>query len=88
MVEISKSEDEVLLKGVELIYEKLKSTLVLGYHNLSIPKRSPYHEYTVGLNNLGFGKFKIFRLDYVHAYQNGWQADGFVFGLKILNLFE
>lgn len=28
MVEISKSEDEVLLKGVELIHEKLKSTLV------------------------------------------------------------
>ncbi|MEC4003961.1 nucleotide exchange factor GrpE [Flavobacterium sp. SUN052] len=28
MVEISKSDDEVLLKGVELIYEKLKSTLV------------------------------------------------------------
>jgi molecular chaperone GrpE len=28
LVEISKSEDELLLKGVELIYEKLKSTLV------------------------------------------------------------
>ena len=28
MIEISKSEDEVLLKGVELIYEKLKSTLI------------------------------------------------------------
>jgi molecular chaperone GrpE len=28
MVEISKSDDEVLLKGVELIHEKLKSTLV------------------------------------------------------------
>lgn len=28
MVEISKSEDQVLLKGVELIYEKLKSTLI------------------------------------------------------------
>lgn len=28
MVQISKSEDEVLLKGVELIHEKLKSTLV------------------------------------------------------------
>lgn len=28
MVEISKSNDEVLLKGVELIHEKLKSTLV------------------------------------------------------------
>ncbi|MFZ4671185.1 MAG: nucleotide exchange factor GrpE [Flavobacterium sp.] len=28
MIQISKSEDEVLLKGVELIYEKLKSTLI------------------------------------------------------------
>jgi len=28
MIEISKTEDENLLKGVELIYEKLKSTLV------------------------------------------------------------
>ena len=28
MIEISKSEDEVLLKGVELIHEKLKNTLV------------------------------------------------------------
>lgn len=28
MVEISKSEDELLLKGVELIYEKLKNTLM------------------------------------------------------------
>ena len=28
IVEISKSDDEVLLKGVELIHEKLKSTLV------------------------------------------------------------
>lgn len=28
MVEISKSDDEVLLKGVQLIHEKLKSTLV------------------------------------------------------------
>ena len=28
MVQISKTEDELLLKGVELIHEKLKSTLV------------------------------------------------------------
>lgn len=70
------------------LLNKLKSTLVLGYHNLSVPKRSPYHEYTVGLNNLGFGKFKIFRLDYIHSYQNGHQEDGVVFGLKVLNILE
>jgi len=28
MLEISKSDDDVLLKGVELIHEKLKSTLI------------------------------------------------------------
>lgn len=70
------------------LLNKLKSTLVLGYHNLSVPKRSPYHEYTVGLNNLGFGKFKIFRVDYIHSYQNGHQEDGVIFGLKILNILE
>ncbi len=66
----------------------LHSTLVVGYHNLSIPKRSPYHEYTVGLDQLGFGKFKIFRLDYIHSYQSGHQEDGVIFGLKILDAFN
>ncbi len=60
----------------------LKATLTLGFHQLSVPKTTPYFEYTVGLDNLGFGKFKIFRLDYSRAYQNGFQAQGFVFGLK------
>ncbi len=70
------------------LLKKLQSTLVLGYHNLSIPRRSPYHEYTVGLDNLGFGKLKVFRIDYVHSYQNGTQGNGVVFGLKILNFLE
>lgn len=70
------------------LLKKLKSTLVVGYHLLAVPERNPYHEYSIGLNNLGFGKFKIFRLDYVHAYQSGWQADGLIFGLKILDFLE
>ena len=88
-VEIHAEHDDsgYIMNKIPLL-KKLKSTLVLGYHNLSIPDRSPYHEYSVGLNNLGFGKFKVFRLDYVHAYQNGWQADGFIFGLKILDFLE
>ncbi|MBL0014108.1 MAG: carboxypeptidase-like regulatory domain-containing protein [Flavobacterium sp.] len=88
-VEIHAEHDDsgYIMNKIPLL-KKLKSTLVLGYHNLSVPKRSPYHEYSVGLNNLGFGKFKVFRLDYVHAYQSGWQADGFVFGLKILDFLQ
>ncbi|GEP52089.1 membrane protein [Flavobacterium noncentrifugens] len=70
------------------LLNKLKSTLVLGYHNLSVPDRSPYNEFSVGLNNLGFGKFKFFRLDYVHSYQYQNHSDGVVFGLKLLNVLD
>ena len=66
----------------------LKSTMNLGFHSLAIPNRKPYSEFTVGLDNLGFGKFKMFRLDYVHSYQGGVQQNGVVLGLKILNVLD
>ena len=70
------------------LLNKLKSTLILGFHNLAIPDRKPYSEISIGLDNLGFGKFKLFRFDYVRSYQNGYQGDGVVFGLKILNALD
>lgn len=70
------------------LLNKLQSQLVLGFHNLSIPERKPYQEISVGLDNLGFGKFRLFRLDYVRSYQNGYQGDGILFGLKFLNVLE
>ena len=70
------------------LLNKLKSTLILGAHALSTPNNKPYTEVTVGLDNLGFGKFKLFRVDYVRSYQNGYKGDGVVFGLKFLNILE
>ncbi|WP_396167655.1 DUF5686 and carboxypeptidase regulatory-like domain-containing protein [Flavobacterium sp.] len=70
------------------LLNKLNSTLVLGFHALATPDIKPYSEFTVGLDNLGFGKLKVFRLDYVHSNQNGVQENGVVFGLKILNVLE
>ncbi|MFB9077143.1 DUF5686 and carboxypeptidase regulatory-like domain-containing protein [Flavobacterium procerum] len=66
----------------------LKSTMNIGFHALALPDRNPYSEFTVGLDNLGFGKFKIFRVDYVHSYQSGIQQNGVVFGVKILNVLD
>jgi len=63
----------------------LHSQLVLGIHNLAIPERKPYQEFSIGLDNLGFGKLKLFRIDYVRSYQGGYQGDGVIFGLKFLN---
>jgi hypothetical protein len=70
------------------LLKKLKSTLVLGFHNLAIPDRKPYNEVSVGLDNLGFGKFRVFRFDYVRSYQGGYIQDGVVFGLKFLNILN
>jgi Family of unknown function (DUF5686)/CarboxypepD_reg-like domain len=70
------------------LLNKLGSQLVLGFHNLSVPDRKPYQEFTIGLDNLGFGKFKMFRVDYVRSYQNGYQGDAVIFGLKFLNIVE
>jgi hypothetical protein len=66
----------------------LQSQLVLGFHNLAIPDRKPYQEFSVGLDNLGFGKYRLFRVDYVRSYQGGYQGDGVIFGLKFLNVLE
>lgn len=66
----------------------LKSTMNIGFHALAIPDKKPYSEFTIGLDNLGFGKFKLFRIDYVHSYQGGIQQNGVVFGLKILNALD
>ena len=68
------------------LLNKLKTNLVLGFHALAVPMRAPYSEFSVGLDNLGFGKFKFLRLDYVRSIQNGIGTNGLVFGLKLLDI--
>lgn len=80
--------DKVFLMNKIPLLNKLRTTLVLGYHNLCVPDRSPYHEFSVGLDNLGIGKFRLMRIDYFRSYQHGFVGDGVIFGLKFLNLFE
>ena len=81
------NDEGYILNKIPLL-NHLKSTLVLGFHTLSVPKTKPYSEFTIGLDNLGFGKFKLFRIDYIQSFQNGYKGDGVVFGLKILNVLE
>lgn len=84
---IEHNDQGFIMNKIPLL-NKLQSQLVLGFHNLAIPNRVPYQEYTIGLDNLGFGKAKLFRLDYVRSYQNGYQGDAIIFGLKFLNVLE
>lgn len=84
----SEYNDKGFLMNKIPLLNLLKSTLIVGFHELAVPERKPYTEISFGLDNLGFGKFKIFRLDYVHSNQNGIQGNGVIFGLKMLNALD
>jgi hypothetical protein len=60
----------------------LQWNLIVGYNGIATPESKPYHEFTAGFDNIGFGKFRLFRVDYVRAYQGGFLTDGVMFGLK------
>ena len=64
------------------LLNKLQWNLVGGFHQINVPNTKPYQEFSVGFDNIGFGKFRFLRIDYVRAYQNGFQGDGIMFGLQ------
>ncbi|PKA84608.1 carboxypeptidase-like protein [Ulvibacter sp. MAR_2010_11] len=67
---------------------QLNFNLVAGAHLLSIENNKPYTEFSIGIDNLGIGKYRLLRLDYVRSYYNGGSDGAFVFGLKFLGLFD
>lgn len=76
-----------ILNKIPLL-NKLRYSIVVGSHHLYIPEQQPYHEWSIGLNNFGFGKFRFFRIDYFRAYQGGFKDQGVVIGVKFLDLIQ
>ncbi len=69
------------------LINKLNYNLILGAHALSIEYNKPYTEFSVGIDNLGFGKYRLLRLDYVVSNYQGKTEGAFIFGLKFLGIF-
>ena len=76
-----------ILSRVPLL-NKLNYNLVIGAHAFATENTKPYQEYSIGIDNIGFKKFRLLRVDYVRSYQNGYQGDAIIFGLKFLNIIE
>ena len=70
-----------LLRKIPL-FNKLQWELVLGGKALLTKDNKPYTEYSIGLDNIGFGKFRFLRVDYVRTNFNGVSGDGFMFGFS------
>lgn len=69
-------------------FNKLEYYLVAGAHYLATPENNPYMEFTIGLDNVGWGKFRLLRFDYIRSYQGGFRGDGVVFGLTFIDFLE
>ena len=69
-----------LLGKIPLI-NKLNFHLVAGAKGLFTVERKPYSEYSIGLDNIGVGKWRFLRVDYVKSNFNGTKGDGFLFGI-------
>lgn len=70
------------------LLNKLNYHLVAGYHLLTIPERNPYMEFSIGLDNVGWGKFRFLRVDYVRSYESGFRSQGVILGLTFLDILE
>lgn len=58
--------------------------VVAGGHVLWTGGEKPYQEFNIGLDNLGFGMFRLLRVDYVHSFYAGKNQGAVVFGLKFI----
>ncbi|WGD34773.1 DUF5686 and carboxypeptidase regulatory-like domain-containing protein [Olleya sp. YS] len=71
-----------ILNKIPLL-NKLNYNLVLGFNAAATKENKPYTEYSIGLSNLGWGKVRFLRVDYVRAYQgSGLVNDTFLFGFS------
>jgi hypothetical protein len=65
------------------LLNSLNYNLIIGAHSFSTKQQKPYQEYSLGINNIGWGKYRFLRIDYVRSYQSGFINDGVLFGISL-----
>lgn len=76
-----------LLNKVPFI-NRLQLQTVVEYHFLSTMSRKPYQEFSVGLDNIGWGKYRLFRVDYVRTVNGMGDPNAIMIGAKFLNIIR
>ncbi|WP_203293010.1 DUF5686 and carboxypeptidase regulatory-like domain-containing protein [Luteirhabdus pelagi] len=67
---------------------QLNFNLVAGAHFLATEPNKPYSELSIGIDNLGIGKYRLLRLDYVRNFYNGKSEGAIIFGLKFMGILD
>lgn len=66
-------------------FNKLQWHLVVGAHALFTYENKSYYETSIGLDNVGFGNFRPFRIDYFQSFNGSKQTNGIIIGVKLLD---
>ena len=70
-----------ILGKIPLI-NKLNYNLIVGLHGFATKDQKPYKEFSLGIDNIGWGKYRLLRFDYVRSYKSEFVNDGFLFGIN------
>ncbi|MDN3620840.1 DUF5686 and carboxypeptidase regulatory-like domain-containing protein [Polaribacter undariae] len=65
------------------LLNKLNLHLVGGAKTLVMADKKPYTEYSIGLDNIGFGKWRFLRVDYVRSFHAGIKNEGLLLRLSM-----
>lgn len=71
-----------LLSKIPLI-NKLNFHTVIGAKGYFSGERKPYSEFSVGLDNIGWGKWRFLRVDFVQSNFNGIKENKILFGISL-----
>ncbi|CEN43667.1 conserved exported hypothetical protein [Capnocytophaga canis] len=67
------------------LFNKLQWHFVTGFHQLHREGKRPYTEFTIGLENVGWGKIRPLRVDYVRSFDGNKAVNGVMFGIKLFD---
>jgi hypothetical protein len=70
-----------ILGKIPLI-NKLNYNLIVGLNGFSTKNQKPYKEFSLGIDNIGWGKYRLLRIDYVKSYKSEFVNDAFLFGIS------
>ncbi|MCH2033827.1 MAG: DUF5686 and carboxypeptidase regulatory-like domain-containing protein [Tenacibaculum sp.] len=73
-----------LLNKIPLL-NKLNFHTVIGAKTYFSGGRKPYTEYSIGLDNIGWGKWRFLRLDFVQSNFNGQKENRLLFGISLFD---
>jgi hypothetical protein len=73
-----------ILNKIPLL-NKLNFHTVIGAKSYFSGGRKPYSEYSIGLDNIGWGKWRFLRVDFVQSRYNGQKENGILFGINLFN---